>query len=65
MKQFLRKSQVALRYSVSQRSIDRMAEDGRIPRPIRRGKFPLWEESKLEAYERRAVIEPNLKPEAA
>jgi predicted DNA-binding transcriptional regulator AlpA len=64
-KQFLRKSQVAARYGVHERTIDRMADDGRIPKPIHRGKFPLWAEDKLEAYERRAVIEPNLKPEAA
>jgi len=64
-KQFLRKSQLARRYSVHERTIDRMADDGRIPKPIYRGKFPLWDESKLETYERRAVIEPNLKPEAA
>jgi predicted DNA-binding transcriptional regulator AlpA len=64
-KQFLRKSQVAARYQIHERSVDRWAEDGRIPKPIHRGKFPLWEESKLEAFERRAVIEPNLKPEAA
>ena len=62
-KQFLRKSQVAQRYGVHERTIDRMADDGRIPRPIHRGKFPLWAEDKLEAYERRAVIDP--KSEAA
>jgi predicted DNA-binding transcriptional regulator AlpA len=64
-KQFLRKSQVAQRYGVHERTIDRMADDGRIPPPIRRGKFPLWAEDKLEAFERRAVIEPNLKPAVA
>jgi predicted DNA-binding transcriptional regulator AlpA len=58
-KQFLRKSQVAQRYQVHERSIDRMAEDGRIPKPIHRGKFPLWDESKLEEFERRAVINPR------
>jgi predicted DNA-binding transcriptional regulator AlpA len=58
-KQFLRKSQVAKRYSVHERTIDRMADDGRIPRPIHRGKFPLWDETLLEEFERRAVINPN------
>jgi predicted DNA-binding transcriptional regulator AlpA len=64
-KQFLRKSQVAARYQIHERSVDRWAKDGRIPKPIHRGKFPLWSESQLEAYERRAVIDPNLKPAAA
>jgi predicted DNA-binding transcriptional regulator AlpA len=57
-KQFLRKSQVAQRYQVHERTVDRMADDGRIPKPIHRGKFPLWEEGLLEEYERRAVIKP-------
>jgi predicted DNA-binding transcriptional regulator AlpA len=64
-KQFLRKSQVAQRYNVHERTIDRMSDDGRLPKPIHRGKFPLWDETALEAYERRAVIVPNLKPAAA
>ena len=58
-KQFLRKSQVAQRYQVHERSVDRMAKDGRIPKPIHRGKFPLWDESELEEFERRAVINAN------
>ena len=62
-KQFLRKSQVAQRYNVHERTIDRMAEDGRLPKPIHRGKFPLWAEDQLEEYERRAIINP--KPAAA
>ena len=58
-KQFLRKSQVAARYSVHQRTVDRMAVDGRIPRPIHRGKFPLWAAEQLEEFERRAIINPQ------
>ena len=58
-KQFLRKAQVAKRYSVHERTVDRMADDGRIPKPIHRGKFPLWAEDELEAFERRAVIKPD------
>jgi predicted DNA-binding transcriptional regulator AlpA len=58
-KQFLRKAQVAKRYQVHERSVDRMARDGRIPKPIHRGKFPLWDEALLEEYERRAVINPS------
>jgi predicted DNA-binding transcriptional regulator AlpA len=58
-KQFLRKAQVAARYQVHERTVDRMADDGRIPKPIHRGKFPLWDEALLEEYERRAVINPD------
>jgi predicted DNA-binding transcriptional regulator AlpA len=58
-KQFLRKAQVAKRYSVHERTVDRMSIDGRIPKPIHRGKFPLWDESELEESERRAVIKPD------
>jgi predicted DNA-binding transcriptional regulator AlpA len=58
-KQFLRKSQVSKRYNVHDRTTDRMAADGRIPKPIYRGKFPLWDETQLEEFERRAVIDPN------
>jgi predicted DNA-binding transcriptional regulator AlpA len=58
-KQFLRKAQVAQRYQVHERTVDRMADDGRIPKPIHRGKFPLWDEAQLEEFERRAVINPE------
>jgi predicted DNA-binding transcriptional regulator AlpA len=58
-KQFLRKRRVAKRYGVVERSVDRMAADGRIPKPIYRGRIPLWDEALLEEYERRAVIIPN------
>jgi predicted DNA-binding transcriptional regulator AlpA len=64
-KQFLRKAQVAARYQVHERSVDRMARDGRIPQPIYRGRFPLWDESKLEAFERETVIKINHAPAIA
>jgi len=44
---------------VHERTVDRMSIDGRIPKPIHRGKFPLWDESELEEFERRAVIKPD------
>jgi predicted DNA-binding transcriptional regulator AlpA len=58
-KQFLRKSQVARRYGVHERTVDRMALDNRIPRPIHKGKFPIWDETLLEEYERRAIVNPD------
>jgi hypothetical protein len=58
-KQYLRKAAVALRYQVHERSVDRMAADGRIPKPILRGRIPLWSEAALEEFERRAVIMPD------
>jgi hypothetical protein len=55
-KRFLRKSQVADRYQVHPRTVDRMVNDGRIDPPIYRGKFPLFDEELLEARERRAIV---------
>ena len=54
-KKYLRKEAVADRYSVNIRTVDRMAEDGRIPPPIYRGKFPIWDEDGLDEADRRAV----------
>jgi predicted DNA-binding transcriptional regulator AlpA len=48
-KQFLRKEQVALRYQITERTVDRMAEDGRLPPPIKLGRFPLWDRDQLDA----------------
>jgi hypothetical protein len=56
-KQFFRKTQVATRYGVDERTIDRMKLDGRIPKPVYRGKFPLWDGDELDEYDRRASIE--------
>ena len=47
-KMYLRKKAVAERYGCHERTVDRMAEDGRIPSPIHKGKFPLWEIGALE-----------------
>jgi predicted DNA-binding transcriptional regulator AlpA len=59
---FFRKSQVAERYSVSPRSVDRWARDGRLPKPHYRGRLPLWRESELEQLERRAVVTARKEP---
>lgn len=56
---FLRKAQVAERYSVHQRSIDRWKLDGRLPPPHFRGRIPLWREDELEKLDRRATVTAN------
>ena len=55
-KHYLRKKAVAERYSVDERTVDRMKNDGRIPPPIYRGKFPLWVEDALDASDREATL---------
>ena len=59
-KKFLRIKQVADSYGVHSRTVPRWVKDGRIDPPIYMGKFPLWDEEKLEARERAAVISPEV-----
>jgi len=54
-KQFLRKASVAERYDITERSVDRWADDGRLPKPVYRGKFPLWDEDELTKSDRAAA----------
>jgi predicted DNA-binding transcriptional regulator AlpA len=56
-KRFLRKKDVAARYACSDRQVDRMSEDGRLPGPIylQGSKFPLWAEHELDETDRQAV----------
>ncbi len=55
-KRFLRRKQLAARYSTCTRTIDRMVEDGRLPEPdFYIGKLPMWSEEKIEAQERAAM----------
>jgi hypothetical protein len=54
-KTFLRKRQVAARYNVVTRTVDRWSEDGRLPAPIWRGRVPLWDLDLLEADDRAAA----------
>jgi hypothetical protein len=58
-KKYLRKRGVAERYSCHERSVDRMAEDGRIPSPkyLPGSRIPLWEEGELDKNDRRATLE--------
>jgi excisionase family DNA binding protein len=52
-KQFLRMRDVAARYgNVSIRTVERMIEDGRLPKPHYRGRFPLFDEEELDASDR-------------
>jgi predicted DNA-binding transcriptional regulator AlpA len=52
---FLRKQQVAARYNVNVRTIDRWAADGRLPPPIFRGIVPLWDQAELDAQDHAAA----------
>ena len=54
-KTFLRKQQVAARYNVNTRTIDRWSEDGRLPPPIYRGIVPLWDQSTLDDQDHAAA----------
>ena len=58
-KQFYRKKMVAERYGVDERTVDRMANDGRLPKPIYRGRIPLWDESELDKSDRAATMKEN------
>jgi hypothetical protein len=53
---WLRKSSVARRYGVSERSIDRKVDAGRLPKPrFPIGKnLPLWSRLELEAHDEQA-----------
>lgn len=54
-KRYLRKTQVAERYQVSTRTLDRWAESGKLPKPVRIGVVPMWDLDELEAQERAAM----------
>jgi hypothetical protein len=54
-KMFLRKRQVAARYNIVTRTVDRWAEDGRLPPPMWRGRVPLWDLDELEAQDHAAA----------
>jgi predicted DNA-binding transcriptional regulator AlpA len=64
---FLRKLDVAYRYGgVSTRTVDRMAEDGRIPPPaIFNGRIPLWSETELNEADEKAARELRARREVA
>jgi hypothetical protein len=55
---WLRKKQVAARYTTTPRHVDRMVLDGRLPAPEHPlgPKTPMWDEQKLDAHDRAAVM---------
>jgi predicted DNA-binding transcriptional regulator AlpA len=55
-KKFLRKQSVAERYDVDERTVDRMKDDGRLPKPVYRGRLPLWDEDELTKSDRAAAL---------
>ena len=58
-KKYLRRKGVAQRYGVVERTVDRMVEDGRLPRPVYLpgGRIPFFAEDELDANDRRATVE--------
>ena len=58
-KKYLRKTAVAERYSIDERTVDRMSIDGRLPPPIYITRFPLWDEDRLDARDRAAALLPR------
>jgi hypothetical protein len=57
LKTYLRKAQVAARYSTTVRNVDRMSSDGRIPAPtLKNGRTPLWDAAALDAADRAATM---------
>jgi predicted DNA-binding transcriptional regulator AlpA len=62
-KKYLRKRAVAERYGgVTPRTIERMVKDGRLPEPeYPAGRFPMWDEAKLDECDRAATLRPNPK----
>jgi hypothetical protein len=58
-KKYLRKKALAERYSCDIRTVERMRHDGRIPPPMYRGRFPLWDEDALDASDREAALLPR------
>jgi transposase len=57
MKTYFRKRQVAQRYGVGVRTVERMQGDGRLPPPdLILSRSPLWSDELLEAHERAAVL---------
>jgi hypothetical protein len=55
---WLRKATVAGRYGISERSVDRKAESGQLPKPRFPigGSLPLWSREDLDAHDARARV---------
>jgi hypothetical protein len=62
--QYFRKRQLATRYQVVTRTIDRMVRDGRLPPPdLFNGRAPLWSDTIIESNERRSTLRASPKNE--
>jgi hypothetical protein len=61
-KKYLRKAGVAARYSVDERTVDRMKIDGRIPPPkyLPGSRIPIWDVDELDQNDRAATLAPRL-----
>ena len=57
----LRRAGVAMRYSVDERTVDRMKLDGRIPPPkyLPGSRLPIWDEGELDRHDRAATLAPR------
>ncbi len=54
--QYFRKRQLAARYGVTTRTVDRMVDDGRLPRPdMYMGTLPMWSNESIEGNEHAAA----------
>jgi hypothetical protein len=62
-KQYRRKAEVAGRYRVTPRTVDRMVGDKRLPPPVYLGggRIPLWDEEQLDEADRAATAAPRSK----
>jgi hypothetical protein len=56
MKRYSRRHDLAERYRCTDRNIDLMVRDGRLPQPtLMRGRIPLWDETVLDEHDRAAT----------
>ena len=64
---YFRKADVAARYAVDDRTVDRMKLDGRIPPPkyLPGSRIPIWEERELDLNDRAATLAPRPKATGA
>jgi hypothetical protein len=66
MKRYLRRLDLAERYRCTDRNIDLMTRDGRLPQPtLMRGRCPLWDEAVIDEFDRAAARSFKPKPVTA
>jgi hypothetical protein len=55
---YLRKAQFAARYGITIRTLERMIDNGRLPKPdFFLGRLPVWSDEAIIANEKRAAAE--------